>query len=67
MRLRAKFSILVSMIVILVFGITFYRTSYFQNHLVINQTKRQARMLAQQILLTRKWVADHDGLFVLFP
>jgi signal transduction histidine kinase len=65
MRLRAKFSILVSIIVILVFGVTFYRTSYFQNHLVINQAKRQARMLARQLLLTRKWVADHEGLFVI--
>ncbi|MBU0480919.1 MAG: DUF3365 domain-containing protein [Proteobacteria bacterium] len=65
MRLRTKFSILVSLIVILIFGVTFYRTSYFQNHLVINQAKRQARMLAQQLLLTRKWVADHEGLFVI--
>ncbi len=63
MRLRTKLSILVTIIVILSFGITFYRTSSFQNELMISQTERQARMLAQQILLTRKWVADHDGLF----
>jgi signal transduction histidine kinase len=65
MRLRAKLSILVSIIVITSFGITFYRTSSFQNELVFSQTERQARMLAQQILLTRKWVADHDGLFFI--
>ncbi|MEN8135632.1 MAG: ATP-binding protein [Thermodesulfobacteriota bacterium] len=65
MRLRTKLSILVSIIVILSFGITFYRTSSFQNELVISQAERQARMLAQQILLTRQWVADHDGLFFI--
>jgi len=65
MRLRIKLSILVTLIVSISFGITFYRTSSFQNELVIGQTERQARMLAQQILLTRKWVADHDGLFFI--
>lgn len=65
MRLRTKLSILVIIIVILSFGITFYRTSSFQNELVIGQTERQARMLAQQIILTRQWVADHNGIFVM--
>ncbi|MEN8143066.1 MAG: DUF3365 domain-containing protein [Thermodesulfobacteriota bacterium] len=65
MRLRAKLSVLVSIIVISSFGVTFYRTSYFQNELIIKQTERQARMLARQVLLTRKWVADHDGLFFI--
>ncbi|MDF1577135.1 MAG: DUF3365 domain-containing protein [Desulfurivibrionaceae bacterium] len=65
MRLRTKLSILVTIIVIISFGITFYRTSSFQNELVIGQTERQARMLAQQILLTRKWVADHNGLYFI--
>lgn len=65
MRLRTKLSILVTIIVTMSFGITFYRTSSFQNEIVISQTERQARMLARQILLTRKWVADHDGLFFI--
>lgn len=65
MRLRTKLSILVSIIVIFSFGITFYRTSSFQNELVISQAEKHARMLAQQILLTRQWVADHDGLYVI--
>jgi len=65
MRLRVKLSILVTIIVTVSFGITFYRTSSFQNQLVFSQTERQARMLAQQIMLTRKWVADHDGLYFI--
>jgi signal transduction histidine kinase len=65
MRLRTKLSILVSIIMLLSFGLTFYRTAAFQDELVFKQTERQARMLARQILLTRKWVADHDGLFFM--
>lgn len=64
MKLRAKISAIVSGILVLTFGTTFYRTSRFQDELVIAQAERQARMMAQQILLTREWVASHDGLFV---
>lgn len=64
MKLRAKISAIVSGILVITFGTTFYRTSQFQNELVIEQAKRQARMMAKQILLTREWVASHDGLFV---
>ncbi len=63
MKLRIKFLILIGLIVILSFGVTFYRTSSFQNQLVMNHAERQARMLSRQVLLTRKWVADHNGLF----
>jgi signal transduction histidine kinase len=65
MPLRTKISILITVIVSFSFGLTFYLASSFQNELVISHTERQARMLAQQILLTRKWVADHDGLYFI--
>ncbi|MDH4321557.1 MAG: DUF3365 domain-containing protein, partial [Desulfobulbaceae bacterium] len=65
MRLRSKFIILIGLVVVVSYGITFYRTSSFQQQLVINQTIRQARMLHKQITLTRKWVADHNGIFLL--
>ncbi len=65
MRLRSKFIILIGLVVVVSYGITFYRTSSFQQQLVINQTIRQARMLHKQILLTRKWVAEHNGVFVM--
>ncbi|MBU0673086.1 MAG: DUF3365 domain-containing protein [Proteobacteria bacterium] len=65
MRLRIKMSLLVSCTVAISFGVTFAKVSSFQHGLVIGQAERQARMLAQQIMLTRKWVADHDGLFLI--
>ncbi len=65
MSLRLKFILLIGIVVVISYGITFYRTSQFQNELVLSQAARQARMLHQQILMTRKWVADHNGLFFM--
>jgi len=65
MRLRTKFVIVVGMVVAISYGYTFYRTSDFQRGLLYTQVIRQARMFHRQVLLTRKWVADHNGLFVL--
>ena len=65
MRLRSKFIILIGLVVVISYGITFYRTSFFQQQLVIKQAVRQARMLHKQIILTRKWVADHNGIFLM--
>jgi signal transduction histidine kinase len=65
MRLRTKIMVLISAVVIVSFGITFYRTSTFQQDLVLEQAARQARIIHKQILLTRRWVSDHNGLFFL--
>jgi signal transduction histidine kinase len=65
MSLRIKFIFLIGIVVVISYGITFYRTSQFQNELVLSQAARQARMLHKQILMTRQWVADHNGLFFL--
>ena len=55
--------LLISAVVVVSFGITFYRTSDFQQELVLEQAARQARIIYKQILLTRRWVSDHNGLF----
>ena len=55
--------LLISAVVIVSFGVTFYRTSAFQQDLVLEQAARQARIIHKQILLTRRWVSDHNGLF----
>jgi signal transduction histidine kinase len=64
MKLRVKFSLLIGLVVVGALGTTAYLTASFQDKLVIGQAERQARMLSRQILLTRRWVTDHDGLFV---
>lgn len=65
MSLRSKFIMLIGLVVVVSYGITFYRTSQFQNELVLTQAAQQGRLLHRQVLLTRKWVADHNGLFLL--
>ncbi len=64
MRLRTKFFLSIGTIISIAFAITFYRTYIFQNQLIYEQAEHQARLLAEQILLTRKWVADHNGIFM---
>lgn len=64
MKLRVKIPLLIGLVVVGALGVTGYLTASFQNELVIGQAERQARMLSRQILLTRRWVADHDGMFV---
>ncbi len=65
MQIKTKFIICISAVVCFSYGITFYRTSAFQEDLVVAQAARQARMLYTQVRLTRQWVADHEGLFLL--
>jgi hypothetical protein len=65
MSLRAKFIWAVVLILTLSYGVLIVYTSHLQNRLVLGQAEQQARMLYRQVLLTRQWVADHQGLFLL--
>jgi len=51
-----------------VLAVTTVTSIYFinQNHkkLVIEQLDQQARALFRQIVLTRKWISDHGGVFI---
>jgi len=63
MRLTVKFIIAISAIILFSYGFLLYQTSNLQNELVMEQARQQARILYKQILLTRQWVSDHQGLF----
>ncbi len=65
MRLRSKFILAIGAILAASYGLLLVYTSILQNRLVIGQARQEARMLRQQILLTRQWVADHRGLFIV--
>ena len=65
MQLKTKLILLISLVICISYGITFYRTSDFQEKLVVEQATRQAKMLFNQIRLTRRWVSDHNGLFLV--
>ena len=65
MQLKTKLILLIGLVVCLSYGVTFYRTANFQEDLVVKQATRQAKMLFNQIRLTRQWIADHNGLFLV--
>ncbi len=65
MQLRTRFILFIGLVICCSYGVTFYRTSSFQEDLVVEQATRQAKMLFHQIRLTRQWVADHNGLFFM--
>ena len=64
MTLKGKFILAVVAILTLSYGGLVLYTSHLQNRLVIGQAEQQARMLYRQVVLTRQWVADQQGLFL---
>ena len=65
MSLKGKFILAIVAILAISYGLLLVYTSHLQNRLVLGQAEQQARMLYRQILITRKWIADHQGLFLL--
>ena len=65
MNLTIKFIVAISAIILLSYGFLLMQTSNLQNRLVMEQAKQQARVLYKQIILTRQWVSDHQGLFLM--
>lgn len=65
MKLQYKFIIVIGAVLTLTYMTILYYTSGLQNDLVIGQARHQARMLHRQLILTREWVSDHHGLFVV--
>lgn len=63
--LRGKFIVAIGAIISVSYMIFLYRISTVDNELIILQAQQQARMLHNQILITRQWVSEHNGLFVI--
>lgn len=63
--LRGKFIVAIGAIISISYMVFLYRISIVDNELIILQAQQQARMLYNQILITRQWVSDHNGLFVI--
>ncbi len=65
MNLTIKFIVAISAIIFLSYGFLLFQTSSLQDELVMGQARQQARILYKQIILTRQWVSDHQGLFLV--
>lgn len=63
--LRTKFIIFIGAIISAFYLYMLYRTAAFDERMILKQAEQQARMLHKQILLTRQWASDHNGLFIL--
>ncbi len=63
--LRGKFIVAIGTIISISYMVLLYRTSMLDDELIILQAQQQARMLYEQILITRQWVSEHNGLFIL--
>jgi two-component system NtrC family sensor kinase len=63
--IRTKFIIFIGAIISAFYLFMLYRTAAFDEQMILKQAEQQARMLYKQILLTRQWASDHNGLFIL--
>lgn len=45
-------------------GISFYVIAWQQERLIMSQVENEARAIFKQIVIARKWIADHGGVFV---
>jgi len=62
--LSLKFVIGTAIILTVAMGIAIHFISQKHRSLIIEQLDVQARTLFSQIVLTRKWISDHGGIFV---
>lgn len=65
MKLKYKFVLIIGLVLASSIGLIIAYMTDLQNDLVIGQARQQARMLHHQLILTREWVSDHKGLFVV--
>jgi signal transduction histidine kinase len=63
-KLKYKFIVAIGIVLLASFGLLLSFMTRLQNDLVIGQAQQQARMLHHQLILTRQWISDHQGLFV---
>ena len=64
MSLSYKLVIGCSLILLISLSITFYVINERQQQLIIRQAENEARAVFQQIVIMRRWISDHGGVFV---
>ena len=62
--LSFKFIIGCSLTLLATLGATFYVFNERQEQLILRQAENEARAVFRQIVLMRRWIADHGGVFV---
>jgi hypothetical protein len=63
-RISFKFLVATSLTITVIFVVVFVWFSRQQEDHIMEQVKKQAIILHKQIVLTRQWVADHNGVLI---
>ena len=64
LNLSLKFVLSTTIILLFVLGITLGVVSKRHEQLIMAQVELQAKALFQQVVITRRWIADHGGVYV---
>jgi signal transduction histidine kinase len=64
LSLSMKFIILCGITLTIALGVSFYIIAKQQERLIMEQIEFEARALFKHIVITRKWISDHQGVFV---
>jgi signal transduction histidine kinase len=62
--LSFKFIVGCCLTLLVTLGATFYVVNQRQEQLILRQAENEARAIFRQIVLMRRWIADHGGIFV---
>ncbi len=62
--LGGKYLLAVVGLILLVVSISFTKLYQIEKRFILGQLEGQARLLSQQVLLTRSWLADQGGVYV---
>ena len=62
--LGGKYLLAVVGLIVLVVSFSFTKLYQIEKRFILNQLEGQARLLSEQILLTRSWLADQGGVYV---
>lgn len=62
--LSFKFIVGCCLTLLVILGATLYVVNERQEELIIRQAENEARAIFRQIVLMRRWIADHGGVFV---
>lgn len=65
LSLQLKFILSIVLIILPVLGVLFARTGIQNEKQATEQLLNQARIIARQVILTRQWISDCDGVLVL--
>ena len=64
LNLSMKYILTITLILLVVMGVTFRFILKKHEQLVIAQLDMQAKALFKQVVITRRWVAEHGGVFI---